>query len=85
VRLEQALEIVRFVVAEAPGQVGSDAAELENFDPQFSFFKGGVAGIEGGRRVGAVGVSGLRGEVDEELAERGIRPAGLDLAPDGNK
>jgi uncharacterized protein GlcG (DUF336 family) len=29
--------------------------------------------------VGAVGVSGLAGEVDEELAFAGIRAAGLDV------
>jgi uncharacterized protein GlcG (DUF336 family) len=35
--------------------------ELASFDPQFSFFHGGVAALSGGRHVGAVGVSGLRG------------------------
>src|SRR6266851_4429118 len=104
-RLEQALEIVRFVVAEAPGpvcvfvaddhgelvaaatmddappdtrlnaqrkaytaarsdarttgelasKVTDDPAELASFDPFFTFFKGGVAVFEAGRRVGAVG------------------------------
>ena len=66
-------------------KVRGDAAELASFDPQFSFFKGGVAAFEGGRRVGAVGVSGLPGEVDEELAERGIEAAGLDLPPGTGK
>jgi len=46
----------------------SDPAELASFDPFFSFFLGGVAVFEDGRRIGAVGVSGLPGEVDEKLA-----------------
>src|SRR5690348_9146148 len=40
----------------------------QSFDPFFTFFLGGVAVFDGERRVGAVGVSGLPGEVDEELA-----------------
>jgi glc operon protein GlcG len=40
----------------------------QSFDPFFTFFLGGVAVFEGGERVGAVGVSGLPGEVDEQLA-----------------
>jgi uncharacterized protein GlcG (DUF336 family) len=40
----------------------------ESFDPFFTFFLGGVAVLEDGVRVGAVGVSGLPGEVDEALA-----------------
>jgi glc operon protein GlcG len=39
-----------------------------SFDPFFTFFLGGVAVFEGEERVGAVGVSGLPGEVDERLA-----------------
>ena len=58
-------------------RVGGDAAELASFDPFFTFFRGGVAAFEGGRRVGAVGVSGLPGERDEELALLGIAAAGL--------
>jgi uncharacterized protein GlcG (DUF336 family) len=58
-------------VAEAP-------TELASFDPFFSFFLGGVAAFASGRRVGAVGVSGLPGEVDEELAIAAIRAAGLE-------
>ena len=46
----------------------SDPAERASFDPFFSFFLGGIAVFEDGRRVGAVGVSGLPGEVDEQLA-----------------
>ena len=49
-----------------------------SFDPFFTFFLGGVAALLGGRRVGAVGVSGLPGEVDEELAVAAIRAAGRD-------
>ena len=51
--------------------------ELANFDPFFTFFLGGVAVFEGDVRVGAVGVSGLPGEVDEELARRAIESSGL--------
>ena len=60
------------------------AGKRENpasFDPFFTFFLGGVAAFEGGRRVGAVGVSGLPGEVDEELAVAAIRAAGLEPPP----
>jgi glc operon protein GlcG len=39
-----------------------------NFDPFFTFFLGGVAVFDGDTRIGAVGVSGLPGEVDEQLA-----------------
>ncbi|MES1247601.1 MAG: heme-binding protein [Actinomycetota bacterium] len=46
-----------------------DAGELPaSFDPFFTFFLGGVAVFDGEERVGAVGVSGLPGEVDEALA-----------------
>src|ERR687890_555775 len=50
----------------------ADAAERASFDPFFSFFLGGVAVIEDGRRIGAVGVSGLPGDVDEQLALEAI-------------
>jgi len=46
----------------------ADPAERASFDPFFTFFLGGLAVFEDGRRVGAVGVSGLPGEVDEQLA-----------------
>jgi len=59
-------------------KVRDDPAELASFDPRFTFFKGGVAAFEGGRRVGAVGVSGLPGDADEALAVTAIRAAGLD-------
>jgi uncharacterized protein GlcG (DUF336 family) len=59
------------------GKVRDDPAELASFDPRFSFFKGGVAAFEHGRRVGAIGVSGLPGEEDEALAAAALRAAGL--------
>jgi glc operon protein GlcG len=46
----------------------ADPVERASFDPFFTFFVGGVAVFEDGRRVGAVGVSGLPGDVDEQLA-----------------
>jgi glc operon protein GlcG len=52
--------------------VGSKPAELASFDRFFTFFLGGVAVFDGERRIGAVGVSGLPGEVDEALALRAI-------------
>jgi glc operon protein GlcG len=58
-------------------KVRADPAEGASFDPFFTFFRGGVAAFEGGTRVGAVGVSGLPGEVDEQLARRAIAIAGL--------
>src|SRR5437763_12491809 len=53
-------------------KVADDAAERESFDPFFTFFIGGVAVFEDGVRVGAVGVSGQPGEVDEQLVLRAI-------------
>ena len=50
----------------------ADPAERASFDPFFTFFLGGLAVFEDGRRVGAVGVSGLPGEVDEQLAVAAI-------------
>jgi glc operon protein GlcG len=58
-------------------KVAGEPAELASFDPFFTFFRGGVAAFEGERRVGAVGVSGLPGAEDEELARRAIEEAGL--------
>src|SRR5436305_10517782 len=50
-----------------------DGGELpQSFDPFFTFFLGGVAVFDGDERVGAVGVSGLPGDVDEQLAQRAI-------------
>ena len=58
-------------------KVKDDPVERASFDPLFTFFLGGVAVFEGGERVGAVGVSGLPGEVDEQLALAAIeRSAG---------
>src|SRR3954449_10614603 len=48
-------------------KVEENAVERASFDPFFTFFLGGVAVFEGDARVGAVGVSGLPGEVDEQL------------------
>src|SRR3989442_15914952 len=54
-----------------------DAVERASFDPFFTFFLGGLAAFDGETRIGAVGVSGLPGEVDEQLARRAIEAAGL--------
>ena len=59
-------------------KVREDAVERASFDPFFTFFLGGVAAFDAESRVGAVGVSGLPGEVDEELARRAIAAAGLE-------
>src|SRR5216684_6957697 len=53
-------------------KVRDDAVERASFDPFFTFFLGGVAVFEGDERVGAVGVSGLPGEDDEELVLQAI-------------
>ena len=58
-------------------KVGGEPTELASFDPFFSFFLGGVALLSEGARIGAVGVSGLPGEVDEQLALDSIVAAGL--------
>jgi uncharacterized protein GlcG (DUF336 family) len=63
--------------SELAAKVADDPVERASFDPFFTFFKGGVAAVVGALRVGAVGVSGLPGEVDEDLARRAIRAAGL--------
>jgi glc operon protein GlcG len=60
-------------------KVRDDPAELASFDPLFTFFNGGVAAYKDGRRVGAVGVSGLPGEEDERLAVQALAQAGLAL------
>jgi len=59
----------------------ADPVERASFDPFFTFFLGGVAVFEDGRRIGAVGVSGLPGEVDEQLAHEAIE--GTAPAPPG--
>ena len=50
----------------------ADPVERASFDPFFTFFLGGVAVFQDGRRIGAVGVSGLPGETDERLAIEAI-------------
>jgi len=58
-----------------------DAAERASFDPFFTFFQGGIAVFESGRRVGAIGVSGLPGPDDDALARRAIEVSGLSAEP----
>jgi glc operon protein GlcG len=60
-------------------KVRDDPVERENFDPFFTFFLGGVAVFEGESQVGAVGVSGLPGEVDDALARQAVEAAGLSV------
>jgi uncharacterized protein GlcG (DUF336 family) len=60
-------------------KVREDPVERESFDPFFTFFLGGVAVFDDGSRVGAVGVSGLPGEVDEALALQAVEAAGLSV------
>jgi uncharacterized protein GlcG (DUF336 family) len=62
---------------ELAAKVRDDPAELASFDPVFTFFAGGVAAFGEGRRIGAVGVSGLPGEEDERLAVQALAEAGL--------
>jgi uncharacterized protein GlcG (DUF336 family) len=63
--------------AELAVKAREDAVERASFDPFFTFFQGGVAAFESGRRVGAVGVSGLPGPDDDALARRAIEASGL--------
>ena len=67
-----------FTTRQLAEKVGGSPTELASFDPFFSFFLGGVAALRDGERIGAVGVSGLPGDVDEALAIAAIRAAGLD-------
>src|SRR4051812_23655355 len=53
---------------ELADKVRDDPVERASFDPFFTFFLGGVAVFDGERKIGAVGVSGLPGEFDEQLA-----------------
>jgi glc operon protein GlcG len=62
---------------ELAAKVRDDPVELASFDPHFTFFKGGVAAFRDGKRIGAVGVSGLAGDEDESLARGAIEAAGL--------
>jgi uncharacterized protein GlcG (DUF336 family) len=65
--------------SELAKKVRDNPAERASFDPFFTFFLGGVAAFDGDTRVGAVGVSGLPGEVDEQLARAAIVAAGLSV------
>jgi uncharacterized protein GlcG (DUF336 family) len=62
---------------ELAAKAREDAAERASFDPFFTFFQGGVAAFDGEARVGAIGVSGLPGSRDDELAREAIEAAGL--------
>jgi uncharacterized protein GlcG (DUF336 family) len=55
--------------------------ELPSFDPFFTFFQGGVAAFDAGRRVGSIGVSGLSGSDDDRLARQAITQTGLTDGP----
>ena len=70
-----------FATSELAAKVQENAAELASFDPFFTFFKGGVAVFQDGRRIGAVGVSGLAGDEDEKVASAAIEAAGLTVRP----
>ncbi len=61
---------------ELAAKVRDDAVERASFDPFFTFFLGGVAVFDGEDRIGAVGVSGLPGDIDEQLALRAIERSG---------
>jgi glc operon protein GlcG len=62
---------------ELAAKARDDAVERASFDPFFTFFLGGLAAFDGETRIGAVGVSGLPGEVDEALARGALEAAGL--------
>jgi uncharacterized protein GlcG (DUF336 family) len=62
---------------ELADKVRDDPVERASFDPFFTFFRGGVAVFENDTRIGAVGVSGLPGDVDEQVARDAIAAAGL--------
>ena len=64
-------------------KVRDDPVERASFDPMFTFSRGGLAIFESGRRVGAVGVSGLPGEDDEALARKAIESVGLVVGSGG--
>ena len=63
--------------AELAAKVREDPVERASFDPFFTFFLGGVAAVENGRRIGAVGVSGLPGSEDDLLAHAALEAVGL--------
>ena len=58
-------------------KVRDDPVERASFDPYFTFFLGGVGVFDGDRKIGAVGVSGLPGEVDEKLALAAIEESAV--------
>src|SRR5205809_3812041 len=58
-------------------KVRDDPVERESFDPFFTFFLGGLAAFDGESRIGAVGVSGLPGEIDEALARQALDAVGF--------
>ena len=64
---------------ELAAKARDDPVERASFDPFFTFFLGGLAVFDGEERVGAVGVSGLPGEVDEALARQAVEAAGLSV------
>ena len=68
--------------AELAEKAREDPVERASFDPFFTFFLGGVAVFERGRRVGAIGVSGLPGPEDDALARRAIDASGLSAVQD---
>ena len=63
--------------SELAAKVADDPVERASFDPFFTFFRGGLAVFDGDRRVGAVGVSGLPGDVDERVARAAVEASGL--------
>jgi uncharacterized protein GlcG (DUF336 family) len=63
---------------ELAGKAAASPTEMASFDPFFSFFLGGVALFTADERVGAIGVSGLPGEVDEALALAAAAAAGFE-------
>ena len=62
---------------ELGGKVRDDPVERASFDPFFTFFLGGLGVYDGETCIGAVGVSGLPGDVDEALARDALEAAGL--------
>ena len=64
---------------ELADKVRDDPVERESFDPFFTFFLGGLAAFDGETRIGAVGVSGLPGEVDEALARQALEATGFSV------
>ena len=58
-------------------KVAGSPTELASFDPLYSFFLGGIALFLDDERIGAVGVSGLAGDVDERLARDAAIASGL--------